>query len=176
MEILGIFFKSVIEFIAGLVPGLLLRGHYTESRLEHLVEIDLRTTNPVTITNQTVLPEVNVYLRVTNFLPFEVKLTHGVIDVWLGQPLAKQIALPRSIVIPAHATNSDVFFTAMLADNQIAFATAAMENAGPGKVVSVSGALTFETRIRGFVKAFIFERRDREADAALWFNRAKLNA
>ncbi len=176
MELLSVFFKSVLEFVAGFVPGLLLRRHYTESRLSRLVEVDLRATNPVVITNQTVLPEANVYLRVTNFLPFEVTIVQGMIDVWLGQPMAKQIALRHPINVPAHTTYSDVCFTAMLADNQIAYAATTIGHDGPGKSVSVSGTLTVETKVRSIAKTFTFERRDREADAALWLNSAKLEA
>lgn len=45
-----------MEFLAGIVPGLLVRSHYTEARLSQLVEVDLRTTNPVVVTNQTMPP------------------------------------------------------------------------------------------------------------------------
>ena len=176
MEILGVFFKSMIEFVAGLAPGWLLRRYYAESRLAELIEVDLRTTNPVVITNQTVLPEANVYLRVTNFLPFEAILAQGSIDIWLGQPIAKQIALRQPITLRRHSTNMDVFFTAMLADNQIAYAAQTLAEGGPGKSVSVNGTLILQTKVRSISKQFRIERRDREADAALWLNPAKVNA
>ncbi len=169
MEAIGVLLKTVIEWLVGIVPAALLRHHFTDQRLADLVEVDVRSTGPVTITNRTAMPELSIYLRATNFSPFDVTIEQCTVDVWLGQPLIKQISLGHPAKISPRTSNQ-LFLSQTLSENQIAFAMNFAKGSGPGRTVALYGTMTCRTRIRTFTKNFTFERHNEEADAALLLN------
>lgn len=113
------------------------------------------------------MPEASIWLRVRNGTPFEVTLEQCTLDIWLGQPMAKQIILGHFLSIPPSETARDVGFSQILSASQMQFANDFFAREDPSKTVYLYGTASCRTRVRTFVKQFQFERHNKEVAAIL---------
>lgn len=118
--------KLIAEPIIVRMPGFIMNRIYPHSRLESAFEIDLRSGGGLAVLN-TAPPSLAGNLRMTNHLPFEVRIDRCTFEIWFGQPNC-EVTLRESFSIPGHSTNNGVFFKAQLSEAQLKQAKSVLDH------------------------------------------------
>lgn len=98
-----------------------VRWYYTDDRLRTMVAVDVRSNNGVVLTRHSALPELSLWLQVTNHSPFEITLDRIAADVWFGQPTCYLTNI-LPVKVKPQSTVSDICCKALLSPNQVEMA------------------------------------------------------
>ncbi len=115
----SILFKSI-----GRVFPYLQRKIYSKQEFERDIEIDVRSTNPISFSLNSEIPSANIYLKVDNKSQYlEIILRVSLTSLWLthdkgSQPIIKEIRNFPEVQIKPKGTQ-DIFYEVELNESQI---------------------------------------------------------
>lgn len=150
--------KTILAPILKHLPGFAMRRIYTEQKLNSGVEVDLRSIGGVVVMNLGGIPTIEIALRATNHLPFDVVIDRCNIEVWFGQPTLK-ISLDAPLTISANSTRSDLRFRAHLSEAEFSSVKSALDTADLGSALYIYVLARCEAGFAKFEKAVTIERR-----------------
>lgn len=106
-------------------PPYLAKKIYSESEFKKHIDIDVQSSNPINISLNRDIPEISIYLKITNMSPFDVRLNRAVFSLWINsdsgsQPLFNHfwILSPTDIKI---GTSEKIFCQKELNEFQVKF-------------------------------------------------------
>lgn len=108
-EVVGHFFRMLLAKL----PGWLVRRFYNPCKTSQLIDIDLRSNNPIIISFGTDIPSVDLYFQIYNKSPFNLVLDRLLIDFWIGQPTFRG-AILRRYDVPHGGHVNNIYFGHLL--------------------------------------------------------------
>jgi hypothetical protein len=109
--------RAITEGLARAFPWA-VRHFYTECRMRTMLKVEPRSDNGIVLNVHSVLPELSIWLQITNHSPFFITVDRVIADVWFGQPTC-YVSLLVPVRIPPHTTVSDIGCKSILAPNQL---------------------------------------------------------
>lgn len=100
------------------LPRFLLKRLVPTDSLIEEVDIDLRSTNPINFALSKKVPELSVWLRITNRSLLEISLDRILMEIWVGQPLLWGGVFEPKTLEP-RSTIEDVYFRSKLSNSQV---------------------------------------------------------
>lgn len=108
---------AILRWCLAKIPAWLIRYFYGPDKIAERVDIDLRSNNPINISFNVDVPEINFYFYINNRSPFDLTLDRLLIDLWVGQPTLKGSVL-RRYVIPKGESINNIYFSCPLTSQQ----------------------------------------------------------
>src|SRR5713226_5921729 len=107
----------IFDKVLAVLPRWIARWLLPPKRIAEQVEIDLRRTNPVTISLNAEVPNLDVWFRISNLSPVNLTLDRLLIELWVGQPTLRGAILDR-LEIPTRSTREYINFWQALTMSQ----------------------------------------------------------
>src|SRR6266850_1697943 len=112
--------SSLLTKLLAALPGWLLRRFMKAESLRFSLQIDLRGNAPGHLSDSAAVPELEMYLRITNHSAFPVVLDRLDIQAWFGQPFARVAMIERREIAP-HSDVDNLRVNTFLSETQLAF-------------------------------------------------------
>jgi len=116
--------RIVFEISKKFVP-FISKKIYPEKKIKEHIETDVRSTQPITITLNKEIPEISVYLKVTNKSPYlDVEFDRCEFSLWLKssrgqQPLTKISVMSKELV--KKGESKIIYCNEKLTESQVKF-------------------------------------------------------
>lgn len=117
--------SSLIAKMLAALPACLLRRIMKPEKLGCKLALDLRSNGPGKLSDSGAVPEIELWLRITNHSAFPVILDRVDLEVWFGQPFARAAVIERK-AIASHSDVEDLKVAIFLSEPQLAHLRQAM--------------------------------------------------
>ncbi len=88
--------SSLLAKLLAKLPGWLLRRFMKPEKLASKLVLDLRSNAPGKLSDSGAVPQLELWLRITNHSAFPVVLDRVDLEVWLDQPFARAAVIERN--------------------------------------------------------------------------------
>lgn len=143
-----------VRMLLAKLPGWLIRRFYSPYKVAQLIDVDLRSNNPIIITFGTDIPSIDLYFQIYNRSPFDLVLDRLLIDFWVGQPTFRG-AILRRYDVPKVGRVDNVYFGHLLTLPQ----QEQIKRRREGQLLYVSAAITLTAYFESKIGVICIEKR-----------------
>ncbi|OGT29766.1 MAG: hypothetical protein A2W28_09545 [Gammaproteobacteria bacterium RBG_16_51_14] len=141
-----------------MMPGLLLRIFYSPRKVAGEIRIALRGEIPINLSLTMDVPQIDIYLEVTNLSNLKLELDRMLLDLWFGQPVLQGFILEH-YKIPPRSSDTQIFYRSDLTSKQIEQIRPYLTASPPSGNISLSIIACFSSKIGTIEVNQRFERR-----------------